>query len=320
MSAPSPVFVGIDVSKDSLDVFIAASGESVRVANDASGCQKLIRHLKPLAVSMVVIEATGRYQRRIAADLLLAEIPVAVVNPRQARDFAKSLGKLAKTDAIDAQTLAQFASLNCLRVCEKRPENAAILDDRITRRRQVIAMLNAEGNRLAGMIDKKVIRMINQIIRVLEQQREDLDREIARLIESDDDWRGKRDLLQSVPGVGETTANSLIAEMPELGKLSREQIAALAGVAPMNHDSGSMRGRRAIKGGRSSVRSALYMAAFNAMRYNPVIERFALRLSDAGKPFKVVIVAAMRKLLIILNTIIKTNTPWRTDLCAAQNA
>lgn len=320
MSAPSSVFVGIDVSKDSLDVFIASSGESLRVANDASGCQKLIGHLQPLGVSMVVMEATGRYQRRIAADLVSADIPVAVVNPRQARDFAKSLGRLAKTDAIDAQILAKFASLNCLRVCEKQPENAAILDDRITRRRQVIAMLNAEGNRLAGMIDKKVIRMIHQIIRILEQQREDLDREIAKLIESDDDWRGKRDLLTSVPGVGETTANGLIAEMPELGKLSREQIAALAGVAPMNHDSGTLRGKRAIRGGRAAARSTLYMAAFNAMRYNPVIERFTQRLTESGKPFKVVITAAMRKLLIILNAIIKTNTPWRTEPCVAQNA
>jgi len=320
MSAPSPVFVGIDVSKARLDVHILPLGRVLAFDNDAAGCQKLVEQLRPLGVSLVVMEATGRYQRRAAADLISAQIPVAVVNPRQARDFARSLGKLAKTDAIDAEVLARFAGVGHLRTCEKQPENAAFLDDRITRRRQVIAMLNAEGNRLAGMIDKTTIRMIKRVIRLLEQQREDLDRQIATLIESDDDWRGKRDLLQSVPGVGSTTANGLVAELPELGKLSRQQIAALVGVAPMNHDSGTMRGQRAICGGRASVRCTLYMAAFNAMRYNPLIEAFSGRLSAAGKPFKVVVTAAMRKLLTILNAIIKSNTPWRNGLCVTQNA
>ena len=320
MSAPSPIFVGIDVSKATLDVHVTPAGRSFSLPNDPAGCDKLLKELAPLGVSLVVMEATGRYQRRAAADLISGGIPVAVVNPRQARDFARSLGKLAKTDSIDAEVLARFASVGHLRVCEKQPENAAILDDRITRRRQVIAMLNAEGNRLAGMIDKTTIRMIKQVIRVLEQQREELDRQIAALIESDDDWRGKRDLLQSVPGVGATTANGLVAELPELGKLSREQIAALVGVAPMNCDSGTMRGQRAIRGGRASVRSTLYMAAFNAMRYNDVIRVFADRLSAAGKPFKVVVTASMRKLLTILNAILKTKTPWRNNLCVVQNA
>jgi len=320
MSTSSPVFVGIDVSKARLDVHVLPSQEAFSFANDADGCARLVERLTPMGISLVVAEATGRYQRRVAADLLLAQIPVAVVNPRQARDFARSLGKLAKTDAIDAEVLARFASVGHLRVCEKQPENAAILDDRLTRRRQVIGMLNAEGNRLAGMIDPVSIRMIKKVIRLLEQQREELDRQIAELIESNDDWRGKRDLLQSVPGVRQVTASNLIAEMPELGKLSREQIAALAGLAPMNHDSGMMRGKRAIRGGRATVRSTLYMAAFNAMRYNPVIALFTQRLSDTGKPFKVVVTAAMRKLLVILNAIVKTNTPWRTNLCVTQNA
>jgi transposase len=266
MSAPSsPVFVGIDVSKASLDVYVAPAGRSFSRPNDPQGCARLVEQLAPLGVSLVVVEATGRYQRRVAADLISAGIPVAVVNPRQAHDFARSLGKLAKTDAIDAQ-----------------------------------AMLNAEGNRLAGMIDKTTIAMIKKVIRLLEQ-------------------RGKRDLLQSVPGVGATTANGLVADLPELGKLSREQIAALVGVAPINCDSGAMRGKRAIRGGRASVRSTLYMAAFNAMRYNAVIRDFTDRLSDAGKPFKVVVTAAMPKLLIILNAIIKTKTPWRLNPCVAQN-
>jgi transposase len=319
MSTPSPVFVGIDVSKARLDIHVLPSQEAFSFANDADGCARLVERLTPIGVSLVVVEATGRYQRRVAADLLSAQIPVAVVNPRQSRDFARSLGKLAKTDAIDAEVLARFASVGHLRVCEKQPENAAILDDRITRRRQVIGMLNAEGNRLAGMIDPVSIKMIKKVIRLLEQQRGELDRQIAEMIESDDDWRGKRDLLQSVPGVGQVTAANLVAEMPELGKLSREQIAALAGLAPMNHDSGTMRGKRAIRGGRASVRSTLYMAAFNAMRYNPVIAVFTQRLSDSGKPFKVVVTAAMRKLLVILNTIVKTKTPWRNPLCVAQN-
>lgn len=316
----SEVFVGIDVSKERLDGHILPAGESFSLPNDSDGCQKLVRRLAPLGVKLVVVEATGRYQRRVAAELLSAGIPVAVVNPRQARDFAKSLGKLAKTDALDGQILARFASVGHLRVCEKQSEMAGILDDRITRRRQVIAMLNAEGNRLAGVIDKLTLGMIKKSIRLLEQQREDLDREIAKLIESDDDWRGKRDLLQSVPGVGVTTANGLVVELPELGKLSRQQIAALAGVAPMNYDSGAMRGQRHIRGGRPAVRCTLYMAAFNAMRYNPVIAAFSQRLLDAGKPFKVVVTAAMRKLLLILNSIIKNNTPWREPLCVALNA
>jgi len=294
-AAVSPVFVGIDVSKATLDVHVLPDGLSFSLPNDPGGCAKLLERLAPLNVSMAVVEATGRYQRRVAADLLSGRVPVAVVNPRQARDFARSLGKLAKTDRIDALVLARFASVGHLRACERRPENAAILDDRVTRRRQVMTMLNAEGNRLSGMLDKTTIRMIKKVIRLLEQQREELDRQIAQMIESDDDWRGKRDLLQSVPGVGPTTASGLVAELPELGKLSREQIAALVGVAPMNHDSGSMRGKRAIRGGRASVRSTLYMAAFNAMRYNQVIRVFADRLGAAGKPFKVVVTAAMRE-------------------------
>ena len=250
----SPVFIGIDVSKSRLDVHVIPGDQSFSLPNDAQGIATLVERLAPLGVTLVVVEATGRYQRRVAADLLSAQIPVAVVNPRQVRDFARGLGLLAKTDAIDARVLARFASVGHLRPCEKQPENAAILDDRVTRRRQVIAMLNAEGNRLGGMVDKTTIGMIKKVIRLLEQQREDLDRQIAELIESDDDWRGKRDLLQSVPGVGATTAGGLVAELPELGKLSREQIAALVGVAPMNHDSGSLRGRRAIRGGPAAPR------------------------------------------------------------------
>jgi transposase len=320
-TSPSPsVHVGIDVSKARLDVHVLPEAQSFCVPNTPDGCDQLVKRLLPLNVALVVIEATGRYQRRVAADLLSAGIRVAVVNPRQARDFARSMGSLAKTDAIDARILACFAGVGHLRISQKWPENAAVLDDRIVRRRQVISMLVAENNRLAGMIDKVSINMIKKVIRLLEQQREDLDRQIATLIESDDDWRGKRDLMQSIPGVGETTANALIVQMPELGTLNRQQIAALAGVAPMNCDSGTLRGQRHIRGGRADARCTLYMAAFNAMRYNPTIKAFTDRLSASGKPFKLIVTAAMRKLLIILNTIIKTNTPWRTPTCLAHSS
>ena len=261
----------------------------------------------------MLLEATGRYERRCAADLVEAGFNVAVVNPRQSRDFARALGKLAKTDRIDAKILAEFARLGHVRCCEKQPEHRALLEDYVTRRRQVTQMIAAEKVRLAAPQDKRTRTMITRVLRVLDQQREDLDRLIAGLIESDDDWRNRRDLMSGVPGVGEVTASKLVAELPELGKLNRRQIAALVGVAPMNRDSGQMRGRRTIFGGRASVRCALYMAAFNARHFNPVIRAFSERLRAAGKPFKVVVIACMRKLLTILNVMLKENRPWDPD-------
>lgn len=235
-------------------------------------------------------------------------------DPRQARDFARALGKLAKTDTIDAHMLAEFAQLGHARLCEKQPENRLLLDDLVTRRRQVTQMLAMEKTRAQIPQDKQTRAMIARVIRLLDQQREDLDRRIAELIESDDDWRNKRDLLTSVPGVGQTTASQLVADLPELGRLNRRQIAALVGVAPMNRDSGAMRGKRSIFGGRASVRCALYMATFSATKFNPTIRRFAERLRASGKPFKVIMVAAMRKLLTILNLMLKENRPWRAEL------
>lgn len=309
------IFVGIDVSKSRLDLFMLPSGKALGVENTPAGIEQIVELLLPLGVSLVVIEATGRYERRVAAELLNRGIRVAVVNPRQARDFARALGKLAKTDAIDAQVLAQFAALDVARVCEKVPENRVILDDRITRRRQVVGMLVMEKNRLEGLVDKLTIKLVQKVIRLLEGQIDQLDREIAKLIESDDDWRKRRDLIISVPGVGPVTANALVSELPELGKLNRQQIAALVGVAPMNFDSGKMRGKRAIRGGRASVRTALYMAAFCSRKYNPVIKAFVERLIGEGKPFKVALTAAMRKLLTILNAMVKTNQLWKENLC-----
>ncbi len=306
----TPVHVGIDVAKARLDVCVLPTGQTLSVNNDDDGIAQVIALLKQHTVALVLLEATGRYERRVASELLETGFNVAVVNPRQARDFARALGKLAKTDKIDAATLAQFAQLGHARLCEKQPQNRTLLDDLVTRRRQVTQMMAMEKTRQQIPQDKATRAMIVRIIRVLEQQREDLDRRIARLIESDDDWKNKRDLMTSVPGIGQTTASQLVADLPELGKLNRQQIAALVGVAPINRDSGTLRGKRTIFGGRASVRCALYMAAFCAMKFNPVIRRFAERLRAAGKPFKVIVVAAMRKLLTILNVMLKENKPW----------
>jgi transposase len=309
-----PLHVGIDVSKARLEVCCLPTSQTLAVDNDEKGIAQLVALLRPQTVSLVLLEATGRYERRVASELLEAGFNVAVVNPRQARDFARSLGKLAKTDRIDARTLAQFAQLGHARTCEKQPQKRAVLDDLVTRRRQVTQMLVAEKTRSQVPQDKLTRAMIAKVVRLLEQQREDLDRRIAQLIESDDDWRNRRDLLTSVPGVGDVTAGQIVAELPELGKLNRQQIAALVGVAPLNRDSGTMRGRRGIFGGRAGVRCTLYMAAFSAMTWNPVIHRFADRLRQAGKPFKVIVVACMRKLLTILNVMIRDGQSWNSGL------
>lgn len=314
-ASPAPVHVGIDVAKAKLDVCLLPSRQMFVFANDAAGIAQLIQllHQQP-QVAACLLEATGRYQRRCAADLMEAGFPVAVVNPRQVRDFARSLGRLAKTDTIDAAILAEFAKLGHIRLSEKTPHNAGVLRELITRRRQITSMLSAEKTRREALSHKKALASVDKVLRLLEQQREDLDRQIAQLIESDDDWRNRRDLLASVPGVGQTTASQLVADLPELGKLNRQQIAALVGVAPVNRDSGTLRGRRRIFGGRAVVRTGLYMATLCAMRFNPLLRRFAQRLRAAGKAFKVVLIACMRKLLILLNVMVKNNEPWRVPV------
>lgn len=311
-------YVGIDVSKARLDVCLSPAGKTAGFTNDPAGIAQLIAllHSQP-KIARCLLEATGRYERRCAADLLEAGFAVAVVNPRQARDFARSLGKLAKNDKIDAAVLAQFATLDHVRHSEKTTENQRILEELTTRRRQLTTMLASEKTRREGMVHQKALASFRKVMRLLEQQREDLDREIARLIESDDDWKNRRDLLAGVPGVGNTTASKLVSDLPELGKLNRRQIAALVGVAPLNRDSGQMRGRRSIFGGRADVRSGLYMATLSAARCNPTIRGFVRRLREAGKPFKVALIAGMRKLLTILNQMVKNNEPWR--VAAVQN-
>jgi transposase len=304
------VHAGIDVSKARLDVCVLPGGQTLSAANDDAGVRRVIDLLAPLAPALIVVEATGRYHRRLAADLLDAGLRVAVVNPRHARDFARALGKLAKTDAIDARVLAEFARVGHLRPCEREPAGRAALDERVTRRRQVVHMLVMEKNRLEGVRDKRTLASIRKVTRVLEQQREDLDREIAKLVEGDDDWRGRHEILTSVPGVGDATANVLVTDLPELGRVNREELAALVGVAPVNRDSGEMRGTRQCHGGRPHVRAALYMAIVSAIRFNPTIKRFAARLTAKGRPFKVVATACIHKLLTILNVMVRDGTKW----------
>lgn len=316
------LYVGVDVSKARLDVFVDPTGRTLAAHNDAAGVRRVVELLREAAagagapVRLVLVEATGRYHRRLAADLLDAGVPVAVVNPRQARDFARCLGRLAKTDAIDARALAAFARLGHHRRLEREPAGRERLDQLVTRRRQVVQMLAGERARLEHLSDALAVRSVNKVARLLEQQREDLDRRIAALIEADGDWRGRSRIIDSVPGVGPGTANQLVVDLPELGTLNRQQIAALVGVAPMNCDSGTLRGQRHVRGGRAAVRAALYMAAFNSMRCNPVIKAFADRLRAAGKAFKVVATACMRKLLTILNVMVKTQRQWDPELAA----
>jgi len=307
-------FVGIDIAKKHVDVHLLPAGTCCKFSNDEQGCQQLLETLKPLGRCLVVLEATGGYEKRLAAALLDAGIDVAIVNPRQVRDFARSLGRLAKTDRIDAQILALFAEKIRPRPSEKTPENQAQLESLVQRRRQLIQMRSAEQVRLhqvpAGTARKSISHMLDQ----LREQVKLVDAEIATLLEDNDDWKQRAARIGAVEGVGEVTTRTLLADLPELGKVNRQQITALAGLAPFNRDSGQFRGKRMIWGGRASVRNVLYMATLSARKHNPVIRAFAERLEAAGKPFKVVMVACMRKLLVILNTLLRENTDWKPNL------
>lgn len=302
-------YVGIDVSKATLDVASLPHGESWTVPNDDLGLAELTPRLVTLAPVLVVLEATGGFEMLAALTLAKAGLPIAIVNPRQVRDFAKALGRLAKTDALDAGMLAEFAQ----RVHpEPRPlpdEAAQLLDGLLTRRRQLVDMLTAEKNRL-GFARGPVKRDITRHIRWLEKRLKDVDGDLQDAIAASPLSQAKADLLRSVPGVGPVTTLTLIASLPELGQLSRHQIAALVGVAPINRDSGTLRGKRMVWGGRAPVRAALYMAALVGIKHNPVLRQFYERLRAAGKPFKVAVTACMRKLLTILNAMLRQNRPW----------
>lgn len=308
--AQSNVFVGIDVAKHSFDVAVLPGEQQASLAYDDAGLRQLLDLLRPLGICLVVLEATGGLERRVAGELIDAGHQVAIVNPRQVRDFARGAGQLAKTDRIDALVLAHFAQVVQPRLVEKASEKQLELVALVTRRRQLQAMAIAETNRRDTASTPQARRSIDKLLTWLRKEVAHIDAAIARLIASDETWRDQAERLKSVPGVGPTTSATLVAELPELGKLNRREISALVGLAPYNHDSGKLRGKRSIWGGRANVRSALYMAALTARRCNPVIRAFADRLQQAGKPFKVVLTACMRKLLIILNVLAKTNQFW----------
>ena len=308
-------YVGIDVSKHWLDVGIRPAGQAERLANDEAGIEVCVARLGAVAPERIVLEASGGLELPLVAALAAAALPVVVVNPRQVRDFARATGRLAKTDALDAQVLAHFAEA-------VRPELRALPDaetqalrDLVARRRQLVAMLVSEGNRRRAA-GPALRPGIEAHIAWLQQARAQLDDQLQTSVQLSPHWRAQDQLLRSVPGVGPQLARTLLAQLPELGQLDRRRIAALVGVAPYNRDSGQWRGPRRIWGGRASVRAALYMSALVASRHNPVIRDFYQRLLAKGKPKKSALTACMRKLLVILNAILKTNTPWQAPLSA----
>lgn len=303
-------FVGIDVSKDKLDVCILPGGELYEFSNDAAGIAKLVALLKQVRPASIVLEATGGYERSALFAMQDADLPVTLVNPRQVRDFAKGIGQLAKTDRIDAAILAEFARLLMPPPTEKTSEKQRELEALVVRRRQLISLRVAEGNRIQQTKDEFIHRTLKKVAHTVDRQIEAVENRIAKLLESDDHWKAQLDILTSTPGVGKTTGMTLLAELPELGKLNRQQIASLVGVAPYPRDSGKSRGLRSIWGGRRPLRCILYMAALTARRSNPVIRAFAARLHATGKSFKAIQVACIRKLLVILNTMLKNNTAW----------
>ena len=307
-----PTYVGIDVAKEMLDVALRPAGERWRVAHDAAGLEQLVARLQALAPApaLIVLEATGGLELELVGALALAALPVVVVNPRQVRDFARATGTLAKTDALDAALLAHFAEAVRPPLRALRDAESLALKALLGRRQQLVTMLVAERNR-RGAAGAAVRPRIEAHIAWLEQERSELEDELRQTLQRNPVWRERDQLLRSVPGVGEQLSLTLLAELPELGRLNRRAIAALVGLAPFNRDSGRLRGTRSIWGGRARVRAMLYMGTLSASRHNPVIRDCYQRLLAAGKPKKVALTACMRKLLVILNAMLKHHTPWR---------
>lgn len=305
-----PTVVGIDVSKDRLDVAVLPGSEAFAVARDAAGLDALAARLLPLAPQAVALEATGGYETVVAATLAAAGLPVVVLNPAQIRAFGRALGQRAKTDPIDAALIARFTAATKPEIRPLPDEATQRLADLVARRRQIITMMVAERQRQRRLSEPRLQRSIARLLDALQRELSELDQEIEDDVRGSPAWREKEDLLASVPGIGPTIARTLIAEMPELGRLDRREIAALAGLAPWTRQSGQWKGRSFIGGGRTSVRAALYMGAVTASRHNPPLKAFRDRLLAAGKPRLVALIAVARKLLTILNAIIRDKTPW----------
>lgn len=304
-------WVGVDVSKAQLDAFFSSSNRVAEFANDDSGRAQLVGDLVEAQPTLIVLEATGGLERGLVAQLLAAQLPVAVVNPRQVRDFAKATGQLAKTDHLDARILARFAA--AIQPAQRPLPDATAQEftDQLARRRQLVEMLAMEKNRVQQTPNKRVRKDIKKHIEWLQNHLRATEDGLRRAVEASPSWQAQRDLLSDVKGIGEVTAFTLIGDLPELGHLDRKRIAALVGVAPLNRDSGTLRGRRTVWGGRANVRQTLYMATLTAIRFNPTLRAFYTRLRAAGKLKKVAIVACMRKLLTILNAMVRDQTPWR---------
>jgi len=315
------IVVGIDISKDRLDVAVHPSQQpGFALARDAAGLDALVARLKPLAPTAIAVEATGGFESVVVASLAAAKLPVMVVNPAQVRAFAKALGKRAKTDPIDAMVIARFVAATNPSPRPLPDAATQRLAELVDRRRQIIAMMVAERQRqkrlAAAAGTERVQRSIGRLLEALQKELSELDRAIDADVRGSPAWREKEDLLASVPGIGPVIARTLLAEMPELGQLDRREIASLAGLAPWTRQSGQWRGKSFIGGGRASVRAALFMGAMTATRHNTTLKAFHQRLIDAGKPKLVAIIAVARKLLTILNAILRTGSPWRTEQTA----
>jgi transposase len=303
-------WVGIDVSKATLDVYLRPMGKALKITNDEEGIADLVKQLKTVEINLIVLEATGGLETEVIIQLQTALLPVAMINPRQGRDFAKATGRLAKTDAIDAQILAHFGEAMKPAVLEIESESARQLNELVSRRRQLVEMRTAEKNR-SSRARGKALGNIQAHLEYRERTIEELNQEIEQLTQHEQSWVNKINLVKTVPGIGPVISITLVADLPELGQLTAKQISRLVGVAPINHDSGQHQGKRRISGGRAHIRAVLYMGAVVAMRHNPIIKDFYDRLVERGKSKKLALTACVRKMLIILNAMVRANQPWK---------